>query len=110
MSKLGQIKFQNSDEYQIYELIRKNKGGGGLALGVRKDLCPVWVRSGDNTCEALTIQINANHMNIRITNAYGPQNYDDQEKKQKFWQYLENEVLISQQNDSACMIMMDSNC
>ena len=49
-------------------------------------------------------------MNIRITNAYGPQNYDDQEKKQKFWQYLENEVLISQQNDSACMIMIDSNC
>ena len=33
--KKGQMKFQSSEKYQIYELTRERRGGGGLALGVK---------------------------------------------------------------------------
>ena len=34
--KEGIIKFLNCDNYQIYELVRETKAGGGLAVGVLK--------------------------------------------------------------------------
>lgn len=37
------------DNYIIYELVRESRdGGGGLALGVSKELHPAWVREGDD--------------------------------------------------------------
>ena len=62
------IKFENSDEYQVYENVRTKKGGGGLATLVRKNLHPAWVRQGDDSTEALTVQVSVQEMNIRITN------------------------------------------
>ena len=41
------------DNFIIYELVRQSKNGGGLALGVAKELNPAWVREGDDTVEAL---------------------------------------------------------
>ena len=72
MRKVGQIKHSGSDNYQIFELLRTNKGGGGLALGILNDLKPVWVREGDDQIEAITVQISVQSMDIRVTNAYGP--------------------------------------
>ena len=103
------IKFENSDEYQVYENVRTKKGGGGLATLVRKNLHPAWVRQGDDSTEALTVQVSVQEMNIRITNAYGPQEYDDNDKKSNFWKYLEDEIFISDQSGAGCMIMMDGN-
>ena len=40
--------------------------------------------------------------------AYGPQNYDN-DKKTKFWHFLENEVKVSKQNNVGCLIMFDAN-
>ena len=40
----GKFKFEN---YEIFELTRKNREGGGLAIGCLKSLSPVWVRDGD---------------------------------------------------------------
>ena len=48
-------------------------------------------------------------MNIRIVNAYGPQEYDDQFKKEQFWAYLDKEVLHSQNLGSGLMIFTDAN-
>ena len=107
--KKGQIKFQSSDKYQIYELTRERRGGDGLALGVKKCLNPIWLKSGNDQCEALTVQISMENLDIRITNAYGPQNYDDGHKKVEFWAYLENEVNISNQSNVGCIIMFDAN-
>ena len=50
----GRFKKEN---FQIFELIRKNKEGGGLALGCQKELKPVWLREGNDEVEALTIEI-----------------------------------------------------
>lgn len=37
---VGRIKLDNN--YTIFELVRKSKAGGGLALGCDKSLHPVW--------------------------------------------------------------------
>ena len=60
-AKIGAIKFQTSENYQIYEKIRTNKGGGGLAVGILKDLNPSWIRDGGGEVEALTIKFKVKH-------------------------------------------------
>jgi len=107
--KEGSIKFENSLNYQIYEQVRDNKSGGGLSVGVLKSLNPVWLRDGGGEVEAMTVQIETKNLKIRITNAYGPQEYDESSKKDKFWAYLDHEILQCQQEGSACIIMTDGN-
>ena len=48
MRRPGRIQFDNSDKYFVYELTRKECGGGGIAIGVEKDLDPVWISEGDD--------------------------------------------------------------
>ena len=60
--KNGQIKFDGSDTYQIYEVIREGKLGGGLAIGVDKSLSPVWVGQGEGGVEAMTISVSFKQM------------------------------------------------
>ena len=48
LSKPNQIKTESSRNYTIYELLRKKSGGGGLSLGIHKDLQPVWINQGDD--------------------------------------------------------------
>ena len=57
VSKEGQLKFQNSQNYQIYEKVRSTKSGGGIAIGVLNDLCPVWIGEGEGNIETLSVQI-----------------------------------------------------
>ena len=89
--------------------MRSKKSGGGLAIGVLNELNPVWVREGEDKVEALSIQISVKEMNVRIINAYGPQEYDDLDKKVQFWSYLDMEVFESQTIGSAIMIFFDAN-
>ena len=39
----GKLKLENTSNYVIYELNRKDKNGGGLAIGVMERLKPVWI-------------------------------------------------------------------
>ena len=57
MAKEGNIRFKNSDYYHIFEQVRVNKKGGGLAIGALKTLQPKWIKQGNEPIEALTIQI-----------------------------------------------------
>ena len=109
LSREGKIKFENSKKYQIYEKLRTTKAGGGLAIGVLNDLKPVWIGEGEENIEALSVQISVNEMNLRIVNAYGPQEYDEKFKKDQFWSHLDNEVYQSQIVGSAIMIFFDAN-
>ena len=52
MKEGGKLKLEN---YIIYELVRENRDGGGLALGVIKELNPAWVREGNYDVEALSV-------------------------------------------------------
>ena len=57
VKKTNQIKTDSSKEYTIYELVRKNSKGGGLCIGIKKDIKPVWVGQGDDEVEALAVEI-----------------------------------------------------
>ena len=105
----GKIKCENSKKYQIYELVRKMGGGGGLALGVLHELNPVWVGEGDDQTEVLSVIITIDSLNIRCVVAYGPQEDDTIIRKQKFWERLEFEVNEAQLSGMGFMLQMDGN-
>ena len=109
VKKVNQIKTDSSQYYTIYELLRKNSNGGGLCIGVQKDLKPVWVGQGDDEVEALAVEIWVDDFPIRIVTAYGPQVSDAVERKLKFWDFIEREANNAFENGSGFILQMDSN-
>lgn len=107
--KEGCIEFQNGTSFQIFEKLRETRFGGGLAIGARHELHPVWLGDGGCDAEALTIQITIQEMKIRIVNAYGPQEYDENQRKAKFWKHLDTEVFNAEKNGEAVILTMDGN-
>ena len=102
----GKLKFDN---YIIYESVRQNRdGGGGLALGVIKELHPAWVRDGGDV-EALSVNISLKNLQIRCCVAYGCQESDATEKKEAFWKYLDEEVLLADQAGTGFVLHFDGN-
>ena len=52
-SKLKEEGKLNFNNYVLFEMIRKNREGGGLLLGCIKELKPVLVRRGSDDVEAI---------------------------------------------------------
>ena len=109
MKRQGQIKSKNSEKYVIYELIRKGRAGGGLAIGVVKELNPTWISEGDNMTEILTVQVNAQDFAIRCVAGYGPQENDLIDKKLKFWSKLGTEVEDADNLGLGFVLQFDGN-
>ena len=86
----GNLKLEN---YIVFELIRQDREGGGLAIGCAKDLQPVWVREGNDYVEALSVEIFVQKMSIRCCVAYGCQESDKIDRKEAFWKYLDEDVV-----------------
>ena len=103
----GKLKIGNN--YHIYDLIRKDRTGGGLALGCLKELNPMWVRDGNDLVEALSIEIFLKNMKIRCCVAYGPQENSNLEKKHAFWNYLDTEVLEAEKSGAGFILHFDGN-
>ena len=73
LKRQGKLKLEN---YEIFELNRKNKQGGGIAIGMVKELKPVWISEGDDNIEVLTIEaeidgLNRNMKGWRIKKLFG---------------------------------------
>ena len=51
LKRQGKLKIENPSKYIIYELNRKDRNGGGLAIGVVEELKPVWISEGDDITE-----------------------------------------------------------
>ena len=81
LKQQGRIKTKEAKKYQIFELNRKVKLGGGLAIGALEDVNPVWISEGDDEVEMLVVEIEVNSLKIRCICAYGPQEYDSTERK-----------------------------
>ena len=109
MRRPGKIKTKMTENYIIYELVRKNSGGGGLAIGVDKNLKPVWIDEGNDEVEVLTVEARADEFKFRCVAAYGPQESDKVEKKTKFWSELSNEVENAAINEAGFILQMDGN-
>ena len=107
--KANQIKTESSKDYTIYELVRKNSNGGGLCIGVKKDLKPVWVNQGDDEVEALAVDVCVDDFPIRIVTANGPQESDAVERKLKFWDFIERQADEAFENGSGFILQMDRN-
>ena len=80
-----------------------------MALGVAKELQPVWVREGDDEVEALSVVISLKHMKIRCCAAYGCQESDPLKRKEAFWAYLDEEVIQADLSGDGFVLHFDGN-
>ena len=107
MKEEGKIKIEN---YVIFEKIRKKKeNGGGIAIGCKESLNPVWVREGPEDVETLSIELFLKKFKIRFSTGYGFQENELIEKKKSFWEYYDNEVIEAEKSGSGLIIQMDGN-
>ena len=107
MKNTGKIKVEN---YVIFEKIRSEKdSGGGLAIGCKPELKPIWVKESQDPVEALSIDIFVKKLKIRCCVGYGCQENDNIDKKEAFWDYMDNEVIEARKSGSGLIIQMDGN-
>ena len=107
---LGQLKMI-SNQFQIYEQIRENNPGlgGGICIGVSKNLHSILLREGGSDVECISVQVEVGQQEIVVVCGYGPQENASLAKKESFWQYLEREVEEASREDKLLVIQMDSN-
>ena len=74
------LKGEETDKFQIFYLNRKNSLGGGIVVGVDKDIESTLVREGDDDIEALVVQVVLGTIPVKIVVAYGPQENSKKEK------------------------------
>ena len=103
---VGKLKFPN---YEVFELVRQGRDGGGLALGCQRELQPCWVREGDDQVEALSVDIFVKNMKIRCCVAYGCQENELLERKEAFWKYLDEDVFLAEQAEAGFILHFDGN-
>ena len=96
-------------DFQVYYLSRKESQGGGIALGVTKDLESTLIREGDDQTEVMAVQVVVGELSICVINAYGPQENSIKEKKEKFWQFIEEEVCRAEIEGNGLILQMDGN-
>ena len=99
--------------YQVFELKREKekedggKGieGGGVAIGALHELNPVLTRQGDDDTECLSVD----RQKFLCVAGYGPQMGDKQERKTKFWKYLDEDAKSASDRDLGLTIQMGTN-
>ena len=68
------------------------------------------MRNGEeNDVGALSVEITVKNMRIRCCAAYGCQESDLLDKKEKFWNYLDEEVSLADQNGAGFILQFDGN-
>ena len=111
-TKLKREMLISSNDYHIYENVRKNKGGGGIMIGIDKGLTdkePVVIYRGNDEIEILVVEVSLNSMNVRFMSAYGPQEEANPEKINAFYQKLEEEIVKCEEDDCGLIAEMDAN-
>ena len=96
-------------EFCVYYQNRQNSQGGGVALGVRKDIPSTLISEGGEETEAIAVKVFFKQFSIRVVAAYGPQENAVKEKKENFWEYLEKEANEAELEGEGFIIQMDGN-
>ena len=96
-------------DFQVYYLNRQESQGGGVALGINKDLKSTLIKEGTEETEALSVKVFLEEIEARVITAYGPQENALKEKKHKFWEFLEDEVNCAELEGDGLIIQMDGN-
>ena len=105
----GRIKCEALNDFQVFYLNRQKSQGGGLAVGVHKEIESTLIRDGDDETEVLSVQTLIAGIPVRIIVAYGPQENASIEKKNKFWSFIENEIKETEIKDHGIIFQMDGN-
>ena len=105
LRRKNKIKHPN---YITFEYLRENNTGGGLLTAVHKTLNPVSI-SNDNEEEVLVVEATIAHKKVRFINAYGPQEDDKDDIKERFYNRIDQEVKCSKLAGSMVCIEMDAN-
>ena len=103
------LKCDSLKDFQVYYLSRQKSQGGGLAIGVVKDFESTLIREGDDETEAMSVEVVVGPLPIRIINAYGAQETAPKEKKEKLWNFIEEEVIKAEIDGHGIIIQMDGN-
>ena len=96
-------------DYQVFYLNRQTSQGGGIAVGVEKNIESTLLNEGENDIEVLSVKLFVDKLPMRIITAYGPQENDLIEKKNRFWEFIENEVNIAELEEEGILLQMDGN-
>ena len=97
------------DHFQVYYLSRQNMQGGGIAIGIDKMLESTMLNSGNDETEIMSVLVVIENISIRIIVAYGVQENASKEKKDRFWEFLEEEVFQAEKENQGVIIQMDGN-
>ena len=97
------------DKFILYEHLRSEGGGGGLAFFARKDLNPALLRDGGDEADTITVDIHVQKMTISCTNAYGPQETAKTKTKDDFWKYLDDDAKRADKDGKGFLLQGDMN-
>ena len=103
------LKCEALNNFQVYYLSRQNTNGGGLAIGVIKDLESTLIREGDDETEAISVEVVIGKLPIRIITAYGAQENENKERKLKIWTFIEEELKKADIEGHGVIVQMDGN-
>ena len=103
------IECASLNEYQVYHLSRQESQGGGIALGVDRNLKSTLIKEGTDETEALSVKVFLDKMEVRAITAYGPQENALKEKKLECWEFLEEEVNCADLEGDGLILQMDGN-
>ena len=109
MKPNGKIKCDILRDFQVFYLNRQKSQGGGVALGVHKEIESTLIRDGDDETEVISVQTILGGLPVRLIVGYGPQENATLEKKIKFWNFVENEVKEAELKDNGIIFQMDGN-
>ena len=75
-----------------------------------ENLSPVLISTGqEEDSEVLTVQAKVGHHDVKIINAYGPQEDDGKKEVFKFWQEIEQEIVSSREENCLLILQLDAN-
>ena len=103
------IKSDSLNDFQVYYLSRQESHGGGIALGVSKMFESTFINGGNDDTEVMSVLVLVGDIPIRIVVGYGVQENASKEKKEKFWDFIEKEVIQAEQEEQGLIIQMDGN-
>ena len=83
--------------------------GGGLCVGVSKDLPFMLIRERGDEVECISVEVEVGQQRLVVVCGYGPQVSATPDKKQMFWDYLEQEVHEASRDEKMLLIQMDAN-
>ena len=96
------------ENYTVFESIRNESLGGGLMTIIHDSLSPICV-SVDDESEILVVEANIESHRVRIINAYGKQESDNEHTRKLFFNQLDTEIKSALVAGCLICLQLDAN-